>query len=283
MPCTLQKSQLLEESSLCLVDYVRMAAVSQSQPLRQPCLYHSRSKVTVNVKKPLWPIQMSCKQVALEMFSLCSQLDIVIRGEVQQLQEQVADDISFGESDIFHTLGSELLERMKECLTHLPEPTPCLEDYLDTSGLSLLFPRVEVYIIYERPVDILESPPMDDYFAHIGKLNQLLVLSQQLEDDVKHLGSHKYVAHQLSVLYKVLSYFNGCLYLDVLKRDIETNFKSVKTALSTFDGSRQEPLLPAYLQTWLLGLTQTIITTVSLLPEELTSEIMPVLAYSLSY
>ncbi|XP_068124215.1 uncharacterized protein [Hyperolius riggenbachi] len=239
--------------------------------------------MTVHVKKPLWPIHMSCKQVALEMFALCSQLDILIRGEVQQLQEQVADDLSLGESDIFHTLGSEFVERMKECLTYLSEPIPCLEDYLDTSGLSILFPRVEIYIIHERPVDILERPPMDDYYAHIGKLNQLLVLSQQLEDDVKHLGSHKYVAHQLSVLYKVLSYFNGCLYLDVLKRDIETNFKSVKTALSTCDGSRQDPLLPAYLQTWLLGLTQTIITTVSFLPEELTGEIMPVLAYSLSY
>ncbi|KAM9321242.1 uncharacterized protein PAF06_005809 [Gastrophryne carolinensis] len=260
-----------------------MAAVSRSQPLRQPFLYHSHSKVTVYVKKPLWPVHMSCKQVALEMFSLCSQLDILIRGEVQQLQEQVADDTSLGESDIIHTLGSEIVEKMKECLAHLPEPIPCLEDYVDTSGLSILFPRVEIYIIHERPVDILERPTMDDYYAHIGKLNQLLVLSQQLEDDVKHLGSHKYVAHQLSVLYKVLSYFNGCLYLDVLKRDIEANFRSVKTALSTCDGSRQDPFLPAYLQTWLLGLTQTIITTVSLLPEELTGEIMSVLAYSLSY
>ncbi|XP_069828482.1 uncharacterized protein [Dendropsophus ebraccatus] len=217
------------------------------------------------------------------MFSLCSQLDVLIRGEVRHLQEQVADDIILGESEIFYSLGSELVEQMKDCLNHLPAPAPCLEDYLDTSGLSVLFPRVEIYIIHERPVDILETPPMDDYYSHIGKLNQLLVLSQQLEDDVKHLGSHKYVAHQLSVLYKVLSYFNGCLYLDVLKRDIETNFKSVKSALTTIDGSRQEPILPGHLLTWLLGLTQTIITTVSLLPEELTGEIMSVLAFSLSY
>ncbi|XP_053313489.1 uncharacterized protein LOC128475051 [Spea bombifrons] len=258
-----------------------MAAVSQSQPLRQLCLYHSCSKVVINVKKPLQSIQMSCKQVALEMFSLCSQLDILIKGEVQHLQDQLADDISIGESDIFHTFGTELVERMKECLTHLPEPIMCLEDYLDTSGLSVLFPRVEIYIIHERPVDMLESPPMDDYYIHIGKLNQLLVLSQQLEDDIRHLGSHKYVAHQLSVLYKVLSYFNGCLSLDILKRDIEANFKAVKSALATNEGPRQEPLLPAHLSTWLLDLTQTIITTVSTLPEELTGEIMPVLAFSL--
>ncbi|XP_075449499.1 uncharacterized protein LOC142491049 isoform X2 [Ascaphus truei] len=225
---------------------------------------------------------MSCKQVALEMFSLCSQLDVLIKGEVQQLLEQVAENISLVESDIFHMLGAEIVERMKECLTHLPEPVPCLQDYLDTSGLSVLYPRVEIYIIHERPVDILEKPPMDEYYIHIGKLNQLLVLSQQLEDDVRHLGSHKYVAHQLSVLYKVLSYFNGCLSLDILKRDIEANFKSVKSVVATNEGSRQEPLLPAHLSTWLLDLTQTIITTVSSFPEDLTREIMPVLAFSLS-
>ncbi|XP_063315537.1 uncharacterized protein LOC134615078 isoform X1 [Pelobates fuscus] len=258
-----------------------MAAVSQSQPLRQPCLYHSCCKVTINLKKPLQPIQMNSQQVALEMFSLCSQLDILIKGEVIHLQEQLSDDISIGESDIFHTFGTELVERMKECLTHLPEPTPCLEDYLDTSGLSVLFPRVEIYIIHERPVDMLERPPVDEYYVHIGKLNQLLVLSQQLEDDVCHLGSHKYVAHQLSVLYKVLSYFSGCLSLDILKREIEANFKSVKSAVATNEGSRQEPLLPTHLLTWLLDLTQTIITTVSTFPEELTGEIMPVVEFSM--
>lgn len=40
-----------------------------------------------------------------------------------------------------------------------------------------------------------------EYFFHVAKLNQLLVLSQQLEEDIRHLGSHKYVAHQLSVIY----------------------------------------------------------------------------------
>lgn len=40
-----------------------------------------------------------------------------------------------------------------------------------------------------------------EYFSHIAKLNQLLVLSQQLEEDIRHLGSHKYIAHQLSVIY----------------------------------------------------------------------------------
>lgn len=47
----------------------------------------------------------------------------------------------------------------------------------------------------------LVDAPCAEYFFHIAKLNQLLVLSQQLEEDIRHLGSHKYIAHQLSVIY----------------------------------------------------------------------------------
>lgn len=159
---------------------------------------------------------------------------------------------------------------------------------MDAVGLSILFPRVEVYIIHGSPVDMLERPPLDgetteieyvaiivnrgrkmgwalfitifllcickvpawriifkclsntgamkhyvfsetmhnwllrlvdecfiipEYFPHIGRLNQLLVLSQQLEEDIKHLGSHKYIAHQLSAIY--VSLFQ-CIHFGLL-------------------------------------------------------------------
>ncbi|XP_069492728.1 uncharacterized protein [Ambystoma mexicanum] len=258
-----------------------MAAVSQSQPLSQLSFYHSGYKVDVNIKKPLQPIlQMSPEQVSLEMLSLCAQLDVLIKREVLLLQEKIKEDISPTESEMFHTLGAELRERMYEYLNHLPEPIPQLEDFLDTEGLSMLFPRVEIFLIHQRPVDMLEKPQMDEYFVHMGKLNQLLVLSQQMEDDLMHLGSHKYIAHQLSVLYKFLNYFNGCLPLDILKRDIEINFKSIKSALKAEEGSMQEPLLSGYCLDWILNVTNTVITTVSSLPDELTEEIAPALSHS---
>lgn len=36
-----------------------------------------------------------------------------------------------------------------------------LQDYLDMVGLSVMFPRVEVFLIQGSPVDMLERPPMD--------------------------------------------------------------------------------------------------------------------------
>ncbi|XP_067889328.1 uncharacterized protein si:ch211-218d20.15 [Heterodontus francisci] len=250
-----------------------MAAVGRTEPLREPCTYQRRFRVDVNIKKPLQPIQLSSEQVAVEIWSLCFQLDLLIRAEVHQLQEQLRDDKSPVESESFHIKGVDYVERIKQYLEHLPDPVPQLEDYLDSQGLSTLFPRVEIFVIHGRPVDMLERPPLDDYFSHIGKLNQLLVLSQQLEGDVQHLGSHKYIAHQLSVLYKVLNYFSGYVNLDVLKKDIEANFKALKSGLAVGEGSEQEPVLPYHYVNWILCLTRSIITIVTTLPEELTEEL----------
>ncbi|XP_072433045.1 uncharacterized protein [Chiloscyllium punctatum] len=250
-----------------------MAAVGRTEPLRKPCTYQRRFRVDVNIKKPLQPIQLSSEQVAVEIWSLCFQLDLLIRAEVHHLQEQLREDKSPVESESFHTRGVRYVERIKQYLEHLPDPVPQLEDYLDSQGLSTLFPRVEIFVIHGRPVDMLEQPPMDGYFSHIGKLNQLLVLSQQLEDDLQHLGSHKYIAHQLSVLYKVLNYFSGSVSLGVLKKDIEANFKALKSGLAVGKGTEQEPLLSYDYVNWILCLTRSIITTVTILPEELTEEL----------
>uniref|UniRef100_A0A3Q4FYH8 Si:ch211-218d20.15 n=1 Tax=Neolamprologus brichardi TaxID=32507 RepID=A0A3Q4FYH8_NEOBR len=220
-----------------------------SEPLCQPCGYHEAFKVELQVKRPLMPVQLSPEQVGLEMLCLCGQLDLLIRAQMQQ---------------------SEILDQMLQCLEHLPKPMPQLEDYLDMVGLSAMFPRVEVFLIQGSPVDMLERPPMD-YF-HIAKLNQLLVLSQQLEEDIRHLGSHKYIAHQLSVIYQVLSSFRGIQVFSEIKKDIETNFKQMKQSLVVEEGSRHEPQLAVHYIN-ILEITQSLTSMVLLLPDELTDDV----------
>ncbi|XP_043104354.1 uncharacterized protein si:ch211-218d20.15 isoform X2 [Puntigrus tetrazona] len=254
-----------------------MAAVSLTDPLCKPCSYSPRFKVEVCVSKPLMPIHLSSEQVALEMLCLCSQLDLLIRAQVHQFQEHLKQDTSPEESDCFQKQGAEIIYQMNQCLEHLNEPVLQLEEYLDVIGLSALFPRVEVYMIHGSPIDMLERPPSDAYFPHIGRLNQLLVLSQQLDEDVKHLGSHKYVAHQLSAIYQVLNSLNDILPLSIIRKDIESNFKQLKTSLSTEEGSRLDPQLPAHHASWLSDLTQNVISTVLSLAEELTEDLNPVM------
>ncbi|XP_068602882.1 uncharacterized protein si:ch211-218d20.15 [Brachionichthys hirsutus] len=168
---------------------------------------------------------------------------------------------------------------MLQCLEHLPKPMPQLEDYLDMVGLSAMFPRVEVFLIQGSPVDMLERPLMDEYCFHIAKLNQLLVLSQQLEEDIRHLGSHKYIAHQLSVIYQVISSFRGIQAFTDIKNNIEANFKQMKQCLVSEDGSRHEPLLAAHYINWVLKITQSLTSLVLLLPEELTEDLHQAVAF----
>uniref|UniRef100_A0A3Q3EX22 Si:ch211-218d20.15 n=1 Tax=Kryptolebias marmoratus TaxID=37003 RepID=A0A3Q3EX22_KRYMA len=206
--------------------------------------------VELQVRRPLMPVRLSPEQVGLEMLCLCGHLDLLIRAQMQQ---------------------SELLDQMLQCLEHLPKPMPQLEDYLDAVGLSAMFPRVEVFLIQGSPVDMLETPQMD-YFFHIAKLNQLLVLSQQLEEDVRHLGSHKYIAHQLSVLYQVISSFRGIQVFSDIRKDIEANFKQMKQSLVAEEGCRREPQLTArYIS--ILEITQSLTSAVLSLPEELMEDL----------
>ncbi|XP_041938241.1 uncharacterized protein si:ch211-218d20.15 isoform X2 [Alosa sapidissima] len=213
------------------------------------------------------------------MLCLCGQLDLLIRAQVHQFQEQLKRNSSPMESYALQRQGAEIIEQMHQCLEHLPKPAPELEDYLDIVGLSTMFPRVEIFVIHGSPVDMLEKPALDGYFPHIGRLNQLLVLCQQLEDDVQHLGSHKYIAHQLSVIYQVLSSLKGILPLAGIRKDIEAHFKEIKKALVPEEGSKLDPQLPSHHINWILEVTQTLVSTVSSLPEELTEDLNQVMAF----
>uniref|UniRef100_A0A3B3VUX3 Si:ch211-218d20.15 n=1 Tax=Poecilia latipinna TaxID=48699 RepID=A0A3B3VUX3_9TELE len=222
-----------------------------TEPLCQPSVYHEDFKVELQVRRPLMPVRLSPEQVGLEMLCLCGQLDLLIRAQMQQ---------------------SEILDQMLQCLEHLPKPMPQLEDYLDMVGLSAMFPRVEVFLIQGSPVDMLDRPLMDEYFFHVAKLNQLLVLSQQLEEDIRHLGSHKYIAHQLSVIYQVISSFKGIQVFSEIKKDIETNFKQMKQSLVAEEGCRHEPQLTAHYIS-ILEITKGLTSLVLSLPEELTEDL----------
>ncbi|MGH0147332.1 UNVERIFIED_CONTAM: hypothetical protein FKN15_015042 [Acipenser sinensis] len=183
-----------------------MAAVSKTEPLCQPCFYQAQFKVEVNIKKPLQPIHLSTEQLALEVLSLCCQLDLLIRAQVHQFQEQLRHDISPIESEAFHRQGS----------------------YCFTS----------------------------------------MVISLQQSSASRHVTGCKHVCHygkqlisywrersQLRgwdnlTLQQVISSFKGVLPLSVLKRDIEANFKALKTSLVKEDASKQEPQLPAHYVSW---------------------------------
>ncbi len=54
---------------------------------------------------------------------------------------------------------------------------------------------------------------MIDYLKHIVMVNQLVALSSQLRHDVSTLNNHKYIAHQIALLYVSEKRFKLSIYI----------------------------------------------------------------------
>ena len=44
------------------------------------------------------------------------------------------------------------------------------------------------------------------YFQHLSTLNQVSMMCQQLRHDATNLSNHKYIAHQIALLYVSIQY-----------------------------------------------------------------------------
>nr|XP_032827221.1 uncharacterized protein LOC116952203 isoform X2 [Petromyzon marinus] len=248
-----------------------------SDPLRVPHTYDAHCQVEVCIQEPCSVKYLDENEVSQRILALCFNLDLLIRTELQQQQSSL--ETSPIESDAFQAEAADVLEKITRTLQHLPPPVPELEDYLDSRGLSLFFPRVEVYIIHGRPVDMLEQPPLDDYFENVCRLNQILVLSQQLQGDVYQLNRHKYIAHRIAVLYRAMHQMGDVALLAAYRRDVEARFPRIKACLSVEEpGKGPPPTLPDHHAKWLLQLTSGLVKSLLSLPYELSEGLSPAMA-----
>ncbi|GBG69142.1 hypothetical protein CBR_g3841 [Chara braunii] len=71
-----------------------------------------------------------------------------------------------------------------------------------------------------------QPQPGLEYLSHVSQINQILTLGGQLEEDVQRQHNHKYIAHQLALLYQCLNQVRG--ETKVFKRRIETRFEEIK-------------------------------------------------------
>lgn len=101
-----------------------------------------------------------------------------------------------------------------------------------TRWQKVLFCTASCCVLLPAPTSV--SVPATEYFFHVAKLNQLLVLSQQLEEDIRHLGSHKYIAHQLSVLYVRMANLSSAFFPSTLSNLLNSSACSLMTSFYLF-------------------------------------------------
>lgn len=80
----------------------------------------------------------------------------------------------------------------------------------NSNSLSQFLPSRALSLLHQLPCE--EAPAKDqvtfkEYLAHISQLHQCLSMSMQIQGDLPNTN-HKYMAHQVALLYQTLSYQN---------------------------------------------------------------------------
>eukprot|EP00899_Mesostigma_viride_P023221 jgi/Mesvir1/4083/Mv08616-RA.1 len=143
------------------------------------------------------------------------------------------------------------------------------EKALHQTYMSLFYPEL-MKALGEQGAGLEDCTPGKDYLQEIASLNQLLSMSNQLQESACDRRNHKYMAHMVALLYQSLSQVRAGL--KSFKSDIEAHFEDIK-AMTEREAS---PMLSKDLQLWLESMTRGLRSTVAQLPQPILRKLSPV-------
>ncbi|CAG5136612.1 unnamed protein product [Candidula unifasciata] len=211
----------------------------------------------------------------VNIMSLCLQLDTLCR------QEYTTHHLHGNEHgkacSTFSDKADMVVRNMQHVLARYHDPDHLeVSLFLSESGLDKLFPRVASYIANPSTFSAkLKKTHIDNYLLQTSHLHHVLGLTRQIHQDVIYTG-HKYLPHQLAVLYQAISSIpSGGKALSAERTNIEENFKALKRSIDDIL-DREDVSLLSEIRNWILNLTESIIQVISSMPQCMTEEILPV-------
>ncbi|XP_046851992.1 uncharacterized protein LOC124445316 [Xenia sp. Carnegie-2017] len=228
-----------------------------SDPLQSASPYDPSFKVDVQLDAPLRKVSLSLKDVSVEIMTICSQLESLCKQYTTKTAE-----ISPKNKNKYHSSFEAEARfawwKMEENLYFLPTPQPTLKEYLEKSGLMYLFPRVMSYIINpDGPSFFGQESLLQEHFNTPGVLNQIITLSNQLSNVAFNGSNHKYMAHQLALLYQSINQIH-CPTLHEQKIEVKNNFREFKSKLTVKDKERTSKL-PEDEKEWVKKIKKSIL------------------------
>ncbi|XP_072033998.1 uncharacterized protein [Amphiura filiformis] len=261
------------------------APVLNTSPIAFPCSYDPTFKVEALTHEPLWAGTLSTEDVAVELMTLCAELEPLIVDQVEQHSGSATSPRGTRRrafSNTFETHANLLVDKMTKCIANLTPPVPSLLEYLNFTGLNTLYPRSTSYVSnpYKPTASHVKSKsPMDGYFQHLSTLNQVSMMCQQLRHDATNLSNHKYIAHQIALLYQSLNQLGNIAVIQDHKTNIETTFKKLKNALTPKEGDDTIPQLPPEYSRWLVELTSGLVNLISSFAMEINHPLLPAIGF----
>eukprot|EP00298_Acanthocystis_sp_HF-20_P021246 c27476_g1_i1.p1 GENE.c27476_g1_i1~~c27476_g1_i1.p1 ORF type:complete len:242 (+),score=69.23 c27476_g1_i1:11-736(+) len=165
-------------------------------------------------------------------------------------------------------------ELIKQKVFSLPESQPLINSLQEFAGQSVLVEHVikktdlshvfpDIYELFKHSNNndddedddsnsIHEDLDWNEYLKELTAMSQVISMCDHLENDLKTRKSHKYVPHQIALLYSFIRKL-GAYEFRIIKIEIETKFEDITTICSS-----SNPVLTDSLKEWIIKLCETI-------------------------
>eukprot|EP01103_Thecamoeba_quadrilineata_P004526 TRINITY_DN1425_c0_g1_i1.p1 TRINITY_DN1425_c0_g1~~TRINITY_DN1425_c0_g1_i1.p1 ORF type:complete len:173 (+),score=21.11 TRINITY_DN1425_c0_g1_i1:331-849(+) len=159
----------------------------------------------------------------------------------------------------------QLFGQLKELTEKMILPECSYISFLEERRILQLCPQVAQRLLAKT---LCKNETKRDYFSQTTILSQTYSLCQQLQADLA-LNNHKYMAHQLALLYQCMSGIGE--FANPYRNRIKEMFNKIKTTLE----NQELPTLTVQQKNWLIELTADITAHMSRFPESITCSLTP--------
>jgi len=173
-------------------------------------------------------------------------------------------------SDTSSLCSEEHKRQIETICSSLPNEVDSIPVALQQLEMSQLFPEIASVWNTGRAPDPPTRQPGLDYLAQVSVLNQLLSMSRQLHNDSQTKTNHKYIAHQIALLYQCLNQTRG--ETRPFKRRIETMFDKIKGVTE----SKTQPTLDEPQKRWLKDITADVADLILTCPPTIQEKFTPI-------
>ncbi|EDV19592.1 uncharacterized protein TRIADDRAFT_61965 [Trichoplax adhaerens] len=256
------------------------------QPIATIMSYNPCDKVDTYQSKGLWRLFINEDELVCEILATCSRLEVLCLAEIKvmQLAKQQNSILKRSFTTTFDSKAYLFLNEMHRYFNYISDKEDIsLPVYLRTLGVDMLFPHALLFI--DNPnklltVEMNQSSPMTGYFDQLANLNHILTISNTLRDKIDEEPFHKYIAHQLALLYRAVDHLGS--RKKQYKQIILERFEEIKQACQNVNQDSSSTLTPE-MKSWIVDLTTSITDTIRTLPHDITDKMQPFINFYLKY
>ncbi|KAF9962256.1 hypothetical protein BGZ72_008391 [Mortierella alpina] len=226
--------------------------ILESPPLVNVTPLAAIHEVPIHIRHPIHPNSASRhKRLGLLMLNELTRVEMLVaRIEAAGKHEETSKELKRTIAHLEQTLFAYELEK-KPASVENSSGRMLLQRYMTRTGLDEMFPKSSEYLGID-PV-IPGGSFIEAHFRQMSSINQLVSIALQVQNDLRLLN-HKFIAHQVALLYQCVNQA-GPQFSKKYKSRVEENFNLLKETASVSD----TPFLPIDLQAWLSNLTTDIV------------------------